>query len=178
MNDSGLVRGAHRTVWAVRAVLVSGIVVALFAGVPEGYHPPVALIVVVVAGAAVSAFRPEHLSLAITMGVVVIWWAFAHGNEMPVAVLVAAGGLVATHVAGIVLAYGPPALPVAPEVALLWTGRAVLVWVAALIVWGVARTYAGHGTPTVFWLTGLAAALAGAVVAGLAIPIRGQGVRG
>jgi hypothetical protein len=177
MNSSGMVRGAHRSVWVLRGVLLAGIVVALFAGVPEGYHPPVVLVVVVVAGAALSAFRPEHLSLAITMGAVVVWWAYAHDTEMPVAVLVAAAGLVATHVAGVVLAYGPPSLAVAPEVALLWTGRGVLAWVASLVVWGVARIYTGHGTPALFWLTGLAAALVGAVVAGAAVPMRGESAR-
>jgi hypothetical protein len=178
MSSSGMVRGAHRSVWVLRGVLLAGAVLALFAGVPEGYDPPVALVVFVVVGATLSAFRPEHLSLAITMVAVVVWWAYAHDTEMPVAVLVAAAGLLATHVAGVVLAYGPPSLPVAPEVALLWSGRGILAWVAALVVSGVARSYTGHGTPAVFWLTGLAAALVGAVVAGAAVPMRGQGTRG
>jgi hypothetical protein len=178
MSGSGMVRGAQPSVWAARGVLLAGTLLAVLGGVPEGYVPPVVLVVFVVVGAVLSAFRPEHLSLAITMSVVVIWWAYVQGSDMPVGVLVGAAGLVAMHTAGVVLAYGPPSLPVAPELALLWTGRAVLTWVASLVVWGVARSYAGHGTPTVFWLTGLGAALVGAVVAGGAAPMRGQGSRG
>ncbi len=178
MSGTGMVRGAHRSVWTLRGVLVAGAVVALFAGVPEGYAPPISLVVFVLAGALLSSFRPEHLALLITLAALVVWWAYVPRGEMPVAVLVAAAGLIVTHVAGVLLAYGPPALPVSPALALLWTGRAVLAWVAALVVWGVARTYAGHGTPALFWLAGLTAALVGAVVAGAATPMRGQGSRG
>jgi hypothetical protein len=171
-------RRAQPSVWVLRGALLTGAVVALLAGIPEGYAPSVLMVVLVVAGAALSSFRPEHLSLPITMGLVVVWWAFELNGEMPVAVVVAAAGLTATHVAGVLLGYGPPSLPVTPQLALLWVGRGLLTWVAALVVWGVGRTYTGHGTPTLFWLTGLTAALVGAVVAGAAVPVRGQRARG
>lgn len=171
-------RGAQPSVWALRGVLVAGILVALFAWVPQGHAPPVVLDVLVVAAAALSAFRPEHLSLPITMSFVVVWWAFAIGGDgLPAAALVAAAGLTITHVAAVLLSYGPPSLPVDPQLALLWAGRGLLTWVASLVVWGVARTYTDHGTPSLFWLTGLAAALVGAVVAGAAVPVRGQQAR-
>jgi hypothetical protein len=96
---------------------------------------------------------------------------------MPPAVLVAAGALAAAHIAATVLAYGPPTLAVDPALALLWFGRGALVWLSALVVWVVDRTYTGHGTPMLFWLAGLGAALVGSVVAGVAIPVRGQGSR-
>jgi hypothetical protein len=172
-----LIRGAQPGVWVLRAVLVAGTVLALLAGIPEDYVPPALLVVLVVAAALLSAFRPEHLSLSITMGLVVVWWGLQLRGDMPVAVLVAAAGLTAAHVAAVMLGYGPPSLPVDPQLALLWAGRSVLTWLASLVVWGVARTYTGHGTPTLFWLSGLAAALVGAVAAGAAVPIRGQGSR-
>ena len=169
---SGLVGGARRGVWLLRALLVAGVLVAMLAGVPEGHSPPVWVLVLVLAGAPVSALRPEHLSLSITMTVVVVWWtATVHGG-MPLGLLVAAAGLMAAHVSATLLAYGPPTLPVDPRLAVLWSARGVLTWVGALLVWGVARTYAGHGTPALFWLGGLTAAVVGSVVAGAALPVR------
>ena len=58
--------------------------------------------------------------------------------------------------------------------ALLWAMRAVMTWTAALAVWAVARAYSGHGSPTLFWLAGLAAALVGAVVVGIVASPRGE----
>jgi hypothetical protein len=52
--------------------------------------------------------------------------------------------------------------------------RAATSWTAALAVWAVARAYGGPGSPETFWLSGLAAALVGAVVAAVATPIRGK----
>ena len=167
-----LVAGARRDVWLLRAVLVAGVLVAMLGGVPEGHSPPVWVLVLVLLGALGSALRPEHLSLSITMLFVVVWWtATVHGG-MPAGLLVAAAGLVTAHVAATLLAYGPPSLPVDPALALLWSARGVLTWVGALLVWGVARTYAGHGTPALFWLGGLTAAVVGSVVAGAALPVR------
>lgn len=167
-----LLRATPRGVWLLRGIVGGGVVLALLAGVPEGYRPPVLLVLVVLAGAVFSAFRPEHLSLPITMGLTLAWWALELGGEMPVAVLVAAAGLTASHVAAVLLGYGPPALPVEPRLAVLWASRALLAWVASLVVWGVARTYSGHGTPALFWLSGLAATLVGAVLVGAAAPVR------
>ena len=178
-----MILGAQPGVWALRAVMVVGVAVALLAGARQGYTPPVALCVVVVLGALLSAFRPEHLTLSIVIGLVVFWWALQLRSEMPGVVLVVAAALMAAHVAATLLAYGPPSLPVDPELAVLWAVRGVLAWAAALVVWVVARAYTGHGTPSLFWLTGLAAAVVAAVVAGSAVPPggaspRGRGLRG
>ena len=67
-----------------------------------------------------------------------------------------------------------PASRSTSELALLWATRGALVWLASLVVWTVARVYAGHATPALFWLAGLAAALAGSVAAGVAIPVRAE----
>jgi hypothetical protein len=172
-----LVGGAQRSVWLLRALLVAGVLVAMLAGVPEGHSPPVWFLVVVLVGALLSALRPEHLSLVITLLMVVVWWAFTVHDGMPAGLLVAATGVMVAHVAATLLAYGPPSLPVDPQLALLWSARGVLTWVGALVVWGVARTYAGHGTPAVFWLGGLTAAVVGSVVAGATLPVRAPETR-
>jgi hypothetical protein len=169
--------GAMPGVWALRGVLVAGLLLALLAGVPEDYTPPVALVVVVAALSLLSAVRAEHLVLSVTMAIVIVWWALQLHSEMPVAVLVVAACLVASHVAATLLAYGPTSLALDPALTVLWTMRGAITWTAALAVWAVARAYAGHGSPATFWLTGLAVALVGAVVAGVATPIRGKEAR-
>jgi len=172
-----VIRGAQPSVWVLRAVITVGVMVSLLAGVWDGYTPPVALVVVVAMGALFSPFRPEHLSLTITSGLVVFWWALQLRGEVPGPVLVVAAALIATHVAATLLAYGPPALPVQPDLALLWTARGALAWLAALVVWVVARTYTGHGTPSLFMLSGLAAAVIASVVAGVTVAPREAGAR-
>jgi hypothetical protein len=169
-----LVRGAQPGVWVLRAVTTASVLVALLAGVGAGDTPPPVLVVVVVLGALLSAFRPEHLSLSITLGLVVVWWALELHGSMPAVVLVVAAALLLAHVAATLLSYGPPSLPVNRALTLVWVARAGLAWLAALAVWVVARAYSGHGTPTLFWLAGLAAGIVGAVVAGAAAPLRGQ----
>jgi hypothetical protein len=163
--------------WVLRAMVAVGLLLATLAGIPEGYHPPVVLVAVVAGSSVVSAFRPDHLVLSVTMGVVIAWWALQLDTEMPVAVLVVAAALMLTHVAATLLAYGPTSLPVDPALAVLWTMRGGMTWTAGLGVWAVARAYEGHGSPATFWLTGLAAALVGAVVAAVATPIRGKEAR-
>jgi hypothetical protein len=170
-----MIRGAQPGVWLLRAVMVVGVAAALLAGEGQGYTPPTVLIVVVLVGALLSAFRPEHLSASVTMGVVVFWWALQLRSEMPGVVLVVAAGLLATHVSATLLSYGPPSLPLDLELALLWLSRAGLAWLAALAVWVVARVYTGHGTPSLFWLSGLVAVVVAAVVAGVAAPLRSEG---
>jgi ABC-type dipeptide/oligopeptide/nickel transport system permease subunit len=167
-------RGVQPSVWVGRAVVLVSLLLALLAGVPAGYHPHLFVVVVIGLAALVSAFRPDHLVVSLTMAFLVVWWARDLHGEMPAVVLVVAGALVVAHVAATVLAYGPPTLPVDPRLALLWTARGALVWLTALLVWGVARTYSGHGTPTLFWLGGLGAALVGSVAAGIAMPVRGE----
>lgn len=180
MSSTGVTRmwrGAVPSVWVLRCLVVVGLMLALLAGVPEGYPPPVVLVVVVGLLGAGSAMRPDHLVVSVTMGVVTVWWALQLRTDMPVAVLVVAAGLIGAHVAATLLGYGPTSLPVDPALAVLWTMRAAMAWTAGLGVWAVARAYGGHGTPATFWLTGLAAALVGAVVAAVVTPIRGKEAR-
>jgi hypothetical protein len=166
--------GALPSVWVTRGVLVAGLLLALLVGIPEGYTPPVALVVVVAATSLLAALRPDHLVVSVTMGLVIVWWGLQVRSEMPVAVLVVAACLMVSHVAATLLAYGPPSLAVDPALAVLWAMRAAMTWTAGLAVWAVARAYAGHGSPATFWLAGLAAALVAAILAAVATPIRGK----
>lgn len=172
-----LARGAQPGVWVLRAVTAGAVLGALLAGVGVGDTPPPALVVVVALGALLSVFRPEHLSLPITLGLVVFWWGLELHGSMPAVLLVVAACLLAAHVGAVLLSYGPPALPVDRGLTLLWVARASLAWLAALGVWVVARAYSGHATPALFWLAGLAAGVVGAVVAGATAPLRDQADR-
>lgn len=176
--NAPLKEGTMPSVWVLRGVLAAATMLALLAGIPEGYTPSIVVVVIVALGTTVAVFRPEHLALSVTMGFVILWWALQLRSEMPVAVLVAAAGLVIAHVAATLLAYGPPSLAVDPALAVLWGMRAGMSWAAALAVWVVARAYAGHGSPELFWLSGLATAAVAAVVGAVAAPIRAKESRG
>lgn len=167
-----LVRGVHPSVWALRVVVVLGPLVALWSAAPSGHVPsPFVVAVVAVLGLGYAA-RPENFSGPIVMAVVLLWWALSVGSAMPVGSLVAAGGFVAAHVAGVLLGYGPPRMPVDADLALMWAFRGAASWLAAALVWFAADAYSGHATPTSFWLVGLATALVGAVVAAVVVPTR------
>jgi hypothetical protein len=167
-----LVRGVHTSVWALRLVVLLGPLVALWSAAPSGHVPsPFVVALVAVLGIGYAA-RPENFSGPIVMAVVLLWWALSIGSAMPVGALVAAAGLVAAHVAAVLLGYGPPQMPVDTDLALRWAFRAAASWLAALVVWVAADAYSGHATPTSFWLVGLATALVGAVVAAVVVPAR------
>jgi hypothetical protein len=157
------------SVWVVRAVLFLGVMVALLAGVPEGYTPPVVVVGVVVLGGVLAAFRPDDLAFSLTLGIVLVWWTVQLHTQVPVGVLVAAAGLVTAHVAATLLTYGPRFMAIPADLAVVWAVRGFLVWLAAPLVWLVARVYADRAVPTSFWLAGLATALGGAVVAALVV---------
>jgi hypothetical protein len=159
------------SVWVVRVLAVLGLQLGLLGGVPEGYVPSALVALPVLLGGVLAAFRPDHLLVSVTMGVVVLWWAFELHSRMPAGCMVAAAGLVITHVACTLLAYGPPYMAISADLAVVWAVRAVLVWLAAAVVWLVARVYADHATPTSFWVAGLAAALVGSVIAALVVRI-------
>ena len=161
------------SVWVVRAVVVLGLLLGLLGGVPEGHTPSVAVVAVVLLGGVLAAFRPDHLGVSMTMGIVLVWWAAELHTQVPAGCLLAAAGLVTAHVACTLLGYGPPFMSIPADLAVVWAVRGFLVWLAAPVIWFVARVYADHGIPTSFWLAGLAAALVGALVAATVVPARG-----
>jgi hypothetical protein len=158
------------SVWVVRGVVILGLLLGVLGGVPEGYTPSAVLVLVVLLGGVLAAFRPDHLGVSVTMGIVLVWWAVQLHTQVPAGCLMAAAGLVSAHVACTLLGYGPQFMPIPADLAVTWAVRGFLVWLAAPVVWFVARVYADHAIPTSFWLTGLAAALIGAVVAARVVP--------
>ena len=167
-----MIRRVPRVVWVLRCIAALGPLVALWAAAPEGLVPaPFVVVVVVLAGVAY-AFRPEHFIGPIVLAVVLLWWALHVGPSMPVGAMVAAAAIIASHVAGVLLGYGPPRTPVGPDLVRPWVVRGASVWLAAPVVWIAARAYGGQASPTSFWLAGLAVALVGAVVGAVVVPTR------
>jgi hypothetical protein len=169
---NSLFRGVRTSVWVLRALAALGPLVALWSAAPAGFVPSPFVVGVVAIASIAYALRPEHFSGPVVMVVVLLWWALSVGSAMPVGSLVAAAGLVAAHVAGVLLGYGPPTMPVDADLTLLWVFRGAATWLAAPVVWFAADAYSGHATPTSFWLVGLATALVGAVVAAVVVPAR------
>jgi hypothetical protein len=172
-----MIRGVRPSVWVLRVVAALGPLVAIWAAAPEGYVPRAWVVAVVALLSLGYAVRPEHFVGSIVLAVVLVWWTTNMSSAMPAGALLAAAAMLAAHVAGVLLGYGPPEMAVDPELAVLWVVRAALVWLAAPAVWFAARVYDGHATPTSFWLAGLATALVGAVVAAVVVPAREIGPR-
>jgi hypothetical protein len=165
-----MIAGLPVTVWVLRAVAALGPTVALVAGVPEGYTPPVWLVVLVLGVGVGYALSPENYLGLLVMVVVIAWWMWSVRGEMPVGVLVASAALLAAHVSGLVLAYGPPRMEVTGSVRVVWLARSAAVWLVAPVVWMVARGYSGHATPSPYWFLGIGVAAVGAVLVALAFP--------
>ena len=115
--------------------------------------------------------------VSITMSVVVVWWAFSCTPRCRSRVLVGAAGAHRGARRRDAARVRPASLALDPQLALLWTGRGRpdLDRRASPCGRWRAPTH-GHGSPALFWLTGLAAALVGAVVAGVRGADPGQGV--
>jgi hypothetical protein len=158
--------------WAVRAVIAIGPPLALVAASPEGFVPPLWLVVLVVLLSLGFAYLPEQYIGSAAMILVVGWWSIDVRDAMPLAVVVASGGLLASHLAATVAAYGPRSLPPDPAIVLRWTRRGAVVWLVAPLLWLVVDTQRGHTTPASYWVAGLAVALVVAVTAATIYPTR------
>ena len=156
--------------WALRAVIALGPLVALLAATPEGFAPPVWLIVLVVLASLGFAYLPEQYIGSAAIILVVGWWSIDVRDAMPLAVVVASGGLLASHVAATLAAYGPRALAPNRPLVLRWLRRGVLVWLVAPLLWLTIDAQRGHTTPASYWVAGLAVALVVAVTAATLYP--------
>jgi len=173
-------RGWTRGQWQLRALMVLGPLIAVFArwgslGAPRPWL--VGLVLVLAIG---WALAPESVVGAVTLLVVGFSWASSEVTEAPLMALVAALGMLVGHLAALVASYGPPRLPIAPSVARLWAIRAAVVFVAAPLVWlltAAVRDLPGSGT---VWVAGLVVTLSVVLVAAVAtqsaMPEGGQGV--
>ena len=152
---------------ALRAVILVAPVLALLAARPS--DPPsgwfLALVVVLSVG---FAAMPESALGTACLVLVVIWWALAADGVPPTAVP-AALLLLAAHVAGVLLSYGPPGLPVDGPLLGRWLRRSAGVAVAAPVVWLVAVVVGHEPEPPGIWVAGLVCAVVLCIVAATAV---------
>ncbi len=153
--------------WALRALIVVGVMGALFATVPAGATPAPWLVVLVLAVTLVSAFFPDSAAGAGALLLVVIWWGVGLRDGLHPAALAAAAGLLLAHVAATVADLGPGTLPLDRRVLVRWTARGLALLVPALLAFGVARLVRGEPAPAGLWLAGLVAALVALLAANL-----------
>jgi len=155
----------------LRAVILLGPVLALLAArpadLPHGWF--VALTLVLSLG---FAAMPESALGTVCLGVVVFWWALAAADGVPLASIPAALLLLATHVAALLLSYGPPWLPIGTALLRRWLRRGAAVAVAAPLVWLVAVVVDDQPEPPGIWISGLVCAVVVCIVAATAVTMR------
>jgi len=160
--------------WLLRATVAVGPVVALLATVPAGATPRW-WFVVLVAGVSVGfAVFPESAAGTGAFMLVVLWWGLGLRETVHPAVLVAAAGLLASHLAATVAAYGPATLAVEPAVVRRWALRGLLVFPAAVLAWAAAWLVDDRPGQAGVWVAGLAGLLV-AVVAANVLYVRRPG---
>jgi hypothetical protein len=169
-----MIRRIPISVWCLRAVAGLGPLVALWAAAPAGFVPSPFVVGVTLVLGGVFAFRPESFAGPLAHVVVLLWWSLTVRAAMPAGVLVGAAALIASHVSGILMGYGPARMAVRAELVVPWVIRGAMVWLSAPVVWLAARAYRGEASPTSYWLVGLAVALVGAVVGAVVLPTRLQ----
>jgi len=154
-----------RSQLVLRAIVLLGPVVALLMTGPAGNWPPWWLVLPVLGLAAASAIEPDSPVGAAAGLVVLVWWAVALGDRVPASALVAAAGLLAGHVAGLLASYGPAAMPLDPATARLWVRRGALALLTVPGTWVVARLLRGEPDQPGIWILAVAAACLAAVAA-------------
>jgi hypothetical protein len=158
----------------LRAVVFLGPVVALLATGPAGNWPGGWVVVLTVVLATGFATMPESGFGTLAMCVVVVWW--GGGLErIAVEVLVAAFALLASHLAAVLLSYGPAQLPVDGRMLALWVRRGALVGLSVPALWLWATLIEDQPEPPGVWLAALVAGIVVCVVAAAAVTERSPG---
>lgn len=157
----------------LRAVVLVAPVLALEGTRPDS-PPGRWLLALTVALAVGFAAMPESAFGTACLGLVVIWWALAASDGVPLGAIPAALLLLAAHVCAVLLSYGPPALPVGSRLVLRWLRRSAAVAAAVPLVWLVASVVDDQPEPPGIWIAGLACAIVVCVVAATAVGTRGE----
>jgi hypothetical protein len=151
-------------------VLVSPVLALLCAGPAD--RPRGWFLLLVVALSVGFAAMPESAMGTACLGLVVLWWALVGRGGAPLGALPAAVLLVAAHVAAVLLAYGPPGMPVGRAVLRRWLRRGAGVVSTAGLVWLFAAAVDGQPEPPGIWVAGLACATVLCVAAASAVTPR------
>ena len=120
----------------LRAMVVLGGATMLVAAQLAGARPAQWQQAVLIGFAVLTALRPESVTgLALLAGGAYLW-ALTPESLSPLVLLVAVG-MVLAHVSALVAAQGPARMRVDGVQVRRWAGRALVLWLAAVIVWGL-----------------------------------------
>ncbi|WP_340537570.1 hypothetical protein [Nocardioides sp. GXZ039] len=161
-----------RSQQALRALVAAGPVVAILAAWPAGDGPPVVIVVVVAALALAHASHPDSGFGLVVFVVVLAWWLKVPGSTLHPALLVAAGALLAAHLAAMLAATAPRDAAIDPALARRWIARGAGVLAVVLVMWVLARLLDGRTPPAGLWAAGLSAVLLATIGAAFAFPRR------
>jgi len=167
-----MIRHWTRGQWALRLVVLIGPVLATLAAGPTGDPPGRFALVVVVATSLGSALAPESPAGTLAFATVLLSWGLGGSAVTPPEVVLAAGALVAAHVAALVVSYGPGDVPLDRRLTLTWLVRGAVLFLVAPVVWLLATALEGQPEPAGLWMTGVAALVVAAVVANTALGSR------
>lgn len=154
----------------LRVVVGAGPVLAVLASGPQTGPAPVWLLLLVAGLAAGHAVLPESGLGTAAMLVVLAWWGLGPVSDVaaPPSVVLAAAALSLSHVAAVVLAYGPSFRSPDQAVLRVWLGRAGLMTLTGALVWLSAAAAEDRPAPFGVWEAGLVVVVVGAVLAGRA----------
>jgi hypothetical protein len=157
-------------------ILVAPVLAVLTAGPADRPHGW--LVVLTLALSVGFAAMPESALGTACLSLVVLWWALAASDGVPVGAIPAALLLLAAHLAAVLLSYGPPSLPIGAALLGRWLRRGAGVAVAAPLVWLVAVVVDDQPEPPGVWVSGLACAVVVCIVAATAVTMREDEGRG
>jgi hypothetical protein len=160
-----------RTRLLLRGVIAVAPILALTAASPDDQANRWLVAATVVLSIGFAAM-PESALGTLCLGLVVLWWAIASSDGVPVGAIPAALLLLAAHVASVLLSYGPPSLPVGAAAFRLWLRRGLAVGLVAPLVWLVAVVVHGQPEPPGIWVSALACAVVLCIVAAGAVTVR------
>ena len=120
----------------LRVMVVLGGATTLVAAQAAGAGPAKWQQAVVIGFAVLTAVRPESLAGVALLTGGAYFWALSPESLSPL-VLLAAAGMVLAHVSALVAAQGPARMRPDGVQVRRWAARALMLWLAAAVVWGL-----------------------------------------
>ncbi len=122
----------------LRSLIPLGVLVSLVAATGAGARPTQWVQAGIVVLAVVTTVRPDSGPATVALLGSAYVWTLAPETLSPLVLLGAAGMLLA-HVAALLAAQAPALSDVDLAQVRLWAGRALLLWLGAVVVWGLDR---------------------------------------
>ncbi len=127
--------------FVLRELIVIGAATAVVAAQAAGARPGPWHLGVLLALALQTAIRPESIAGMGLLAGAAYTWVMTPETQSPL-VLVAAAGMVLVHVCALVAAQGPARMRVDRAQLRRWAARALFLWLAAVVVWGLSLALA------------------------------------